>query len=114
MVQIKQLMETLSPQPTLSSAGTPQRVATSTVPTRTIIFEAAAGNVGVIKVADSEAKASTVNAHSLDAGAHFTVGVDNFGNVDAFLDINNFWFDSSESGDKLVVSYLIDQTNPED
>jgi hypothetical protein len=58
-------------------------------------------------LADSEAKATTSNRHTLPTGAsHFTISADNWGSLNGMVDLNQVWFDAAVSGEKLVVSYL--------
>jgi len=68
--------------------------------------------MGTMKVATSEALASTVNSHSLDPGDSFEFSVDNFGALDSLIDLNEIWFDGSDATDRLVVTYTEYVTQP--
>ena len=58
-------------------------------------------------VADSEAKASTSNRHTLaNAGDAIGYESDPYGNMDTIFNLKEVWFDGEVTNEKLVVSYL--------
>jgi len=112
MSVIKQTFTTLSPQPSLTAAGTPERLSTTSITVRSVLIEAAKANTDDMYVSDSEAKASTVNRHKLAAGDSILISVDQYADSNAFIDIRDIWFDGEVNSEKLVVSYLLFVTNP--
>jgi len=68
--------------------------------------------VGTVFFADSEAKATTNNRHSLKPGEKVALSADSYADLNPFLRLYDFWADSVEDGDCLVVSYIRDATEP--
>jgi len=103
----QQPFQTLSPQPILLVPGTPQRVSIVSKKVRAVIIESAFDNKGRVFIADSEAKASSTNRHTLAAATDtFFITVDLYGNLNAFTDLFNLWFDGTRANDLLVVSFI--------
>ena len=102
--QVKLLMETLSPQPSLSTPGTPQRLTTSNIYCTSFLIHPASGNTGLLYVASSESNATTTNRVLVDSS--LSVTVDNFADLDGLINLRDIWFDGENSSDKLVVFYF--------
>jgi hypothetical protein len=97
----------LTPQPDVTSGGTPERISSTNIFTRALIIEAHVDNTGTIYISDSEANISSDNKHALDAGDRMHFSADNWGDISIHYNIKQLWFDGT-TGDKLVVSYVRD------
>lgn len=98
----------------IGTPGTPDRISSSKILTRSILFFAPPGNTANVYVASTEAFASSVNRITLEAGRSLEVRVDNYADLNAFYDLMDIWFDADNSSDRLVVMYNLDKTNPGD
>lgn len=96
-------------QPTLASAGTPQRVSINDIWVRSFLVQGAAGNTGDMYLSDSESNASTTNRVALCPGSILHFNADNWGATDSMINLKDLWFDGATTGDKLVVMYLQDK-----
>ena len=106
MSKQQQKLTILAPQPVLGSAGTPQRLSTVDRIVRAVVIEAPKGNTGDMFLADTEARATTTNRHTLVRGTLFVLSGDQYGNLDAQLNLRDVWFNGAKDGDLLVVSYF--------
>jgi hypothetical protein len=87
--------------------GTPFRLSAVDLYVKSIAIESAEGNLGKIYIADSEAKATTLNRHVLyEEGAMFNILASAWGNLHAQINLKDIWVDGSQAGDRLVVSYI--------
>jgi hypothetical protein len=99
----------LTPQPTLASAGNPQRLSTTDIWVRSFVIEAHENNDGVLYLSSSESLASSNNRHCFHAGDRMHFKVDNWGGLDGFFNLYDLWIDGSSSNDLFVVSYIQDR-----
>jgi len=95
----------LSPQLSVVTPGTPVRFSTTDIFTRSFMVAANPANVGTIRIAPAEAQASTVNSIQLAPGQSFRKSADNYGGLDAMLNLKTWWFDGTDTSDKVVVIY---------
>lgn len=109
MATIKQKLKILSPQPSLTSAGTPQLVSTSKLVVSSYLIEAQKGNSGYVYIGDSIANTTSTKGVALAPGDRLEVGADNYEHRKAYFDLNEVYFDGDTTGNKLVVSYAEDQ-----
>lgn len=98
----------LNPQPVLVSAGTPQALDASGIETLYVHIQAPSANAGSMYIADTDANIAAGNHTSLGPGESMQVGTeDTAGDEDKVcLLLSSLRFDGSNTGDKLVVSYL--------
>lgn len=82
----------------VTAAGTQERLVASSTPCAWVVITAAPANTGKITIGDSsvDATADAENGVTLEAGASFTVPIN---------DATNVWLDATVSGDE--VGYLI-------
>lgn len=107
MAETRQPLRTLSPQLIISAPGTPFRLSSVDLFVKSVAIESAEGNVGKIYISDTEANATTLNRHVLyEEGAMFNVSASAWGNLHAQINLKEIWIDGSQSGDRLVVSYI--------
>jgi hypothetical protein len=59
---------------------------------------------------DTEANIGTDNKHSMRPGDKVQFSADNWGDINMHYNLKQLWFDGT-TGDKLVVSYAIDDTS---
>jgi len=104
MSKQSQILTTVSPQPILTLAGTPERLSASRI-VRSVIIEASKGNTDDMFIASTEANATSTNRHILEPGDLIVFEPDEFGNLDAQMDLRDLWFNGVTTGDKLVVSF---------
>jgi hypothetical protein len=72
-----------------------------------VTIESAEGNTGKIYVADSEAKATTLNRHVLyEEGAAFIISASPWGNLNAQVNLKEIWIDGSVASNRITVSYI--------
>ena len=101
----------MAPQPTITSAGSPERIITTTLYTRSVMIEAAESNSGDnMYVGTTESLAGSDNRSTITKSNPLIMAVDNYGDLDAWIDLNDLWFDGDISGDKLVITYIEDST----
>jgi hypothetical protein len=107
MSEQRQPLRTLSPQLVITAPGTPFRLSSTDLFVRSVTIESAEGNTGKIYIADSEAKASTLNRHVLyEEGAAFIISASPWGALNAQVNLREIWIDGSVTSDRLVVSYI--------
>lgn len=89
---------------TVSSSGTAQQII-STNPTlcRVIVIQALPGNVGTLYVGNSSVVQASVFGIALIAGNSISLGGEG---LDAKMELNQYWVDSSHSGDGYCVLYF--------
>lgn len=94
---------------TVTTAGTRARANAGTSQfCVSIYFEALKTNAGVIYIGDSSVS-STLYAAALTAGSGFGVSFNNYGrtgSTGAGLQLNAWYADASNSGDKVQVTYI--------
>lgn len=105
MANQRQEFTTLTPQPSVGAL--PQRLTTDDIIVRGLIIESAKGNIGVIYIADTEAKATTSNRHTLyGEGDAMVIRGSMYADLNAEINLKDIWFHGDTPGDKLVVSYM--------
>jgi len=101
-----QPLKTLSPQPSLVTPGTPQRLSLTDIFVRWVMIESAKGNTGCSFIATTEADAGTTNRHVLYIeGDMIQIPGAQYGNLDAQINLRELWFNGTVAGDKLVVTF---------
>jgi len=109
--QITQVDRILAPQPSIVTPGVPVRLSSVDVFCRSFIIQAAFTNTGFIRIAPTEAQASTTNAIALAAGQPYEREVDNWADLDAILNLKEFWIDGTVAADIVVVAFSQDLEN---
>jgi len=90
---------------TVAAAGTRGVVVAVSKTAISVYFEALTTNAGTIYVGDSTVS-STKYSSALAAGAGFGISTDAQGRVGGELQLNTFYVDCSNSGDKVQMTYL--------
>jgi hypothetical protein len=71
------------------------------------MIEYAQGNGGLLYIADTESNATSTNRHTLDAKNQFmTIEPDEYGALDALLNLRDIWVHGDTPGDRFVVTYI--------
>lgn len=93
---------------TVTTAGTRVQLTTSTIHAPIIYFEGLKTNTGYIYVGLSDVS-STQYITCLSAGEGLTLSPDGVGNVrpvSGEINLSSIWFDSSVSGEKVMITYI--------
>ena len=102
MVHVNQFREFLTPQLSLVTPGTPQRLFATEelllVPS--FLIEAPATNTGNMYLSDSPANMAALNRHTLAPNDLLTVINERWGNIRALFDLFHFYFDG-DTGNKV-------------
>ena len=103
----KQLQQLTSIDPQRVVGLVPIRVSDTEIIARSVIIESARGNKGLLFIADSESKASTINSHTIfNEGEWRTISGDNFADLDGIINLRNIWIHGDKPGDRFVISYM--------
>lgn len=87
--------------------ASPTRLSSSDVFCRSVIIESAEGNTGKIYISANESNSTTLNRHVLYCeGDMMVISGSEFADLNAELNLNNIWIHGTNSGDRLVVSYI--------
>ena len=76
--------------------------------TRSWLIEAHKDNTGNVYVAGNAISASSGSGHKLAPGDGIEFSRETFELYDPWVDLQDVWWDSDTSGNKLVVSYELD------
>ena len=99
-------LTSLSPQPSLASAGTAQQIISTALESRTVIIYAAKTNTGAVYLGDSNANAKAGTGINLAAGEAYAIEGALINGTHDMIDLSSIYFDGANSNDKLVVHYL--------
>ncbi len=99
----------LSPQPVLTTKGTPQRIFASEKMVRSAIIEAHFENSGDVWVGSDASTATKASGHRLQPGESLHLRGDVMGMQEIQHDLYNVWWDSTAANAKLVVSYFLER-----
>jgi len=102
-----QQFKIMATQPSLTLAGTPQRISSVDLWVTSCEIQAQFGNTGRCYIADSSANCTSTKARALAAEASFTLVGDMFSGRNVLFNLKEIWFDGVTTGNKLVVSYLL-------
>lgn len=106
MSEQKQVFKILDPQPNLLVDDVPQRISTESIVVRSVSIEALKANNKDVFITDTEAHGTTTNRHLLEPGDLIRITPEEYGNLDAIMDLKDLWFNSAKAGNKLVVSFF--------
>lgn len=96
-------------QPSLTSAGTGQRVISTDLYCRSAVIQALKTNSGFVYLGDSVANSAAGKGHALAPGESLPIGGDNFHQGRSVeFNLKNIYFDGDTTGNKLNIHYLAD------
>ena len=102
----QQHLNFLNPQPSLTSAGTGQRLVGADLTVKSFTIEAPASNTGSVYIGVSDATAKVGVGHDLGPGDIMVVTGDSYAQGAVYVNLFDYYFDGATTGNKLVVSYL--------
>lgn len=76
-----------------------------------VLIEAVASNIANIYFGDSAANIAAGNCYTLAPGDSVSMSLDDSAADEdrIFLDLQDLWFDGVNTGDKLIVNYLVEE-----
>lgn len=90
---------------TITTSGTAIRVSATDLLVRSFVIQAKSTNTGVAYVGGSDVLASSANGIALTAGSSIAfVAVGERKDVNMY-NLTNFWVDTTNSGDKILITY---------
>lgn len=103
----RKTLSILSPQADVTSAGTPERIASSDLWVQSCIIQAHVTNTGYVYVGSSSVLADDSTGLALAAGASFEITSDTHRTISSRFNLYELWIDATTSGNKIVVFYTL-------
>ena len=94
-------------QVTLATSGAAQPISEIDIVVKNFTVTAAGSNAGSIYIGNSNTNAKINKGDTLEAYDQLLCGGDLFPMGNNYVNIKDFYFDGSNTGDKIIVSYLI-------
>lgn len=104
MARQKQGFVFLDPQPTLTTAGTAQQFTSDELWVTSFVIKNPSASDNIY-IADSSSNASGTNRETIAAGDKLCVEADKWGNLNAYFDLSELWFDGDSNGQTVVLYY---------
>jgi hypothetical protein len=109
MASTFQTFTILATQPVSSAANTPAQITTSSLFVRSVLIEAHWENRDRVYIGSSSATTTKLLGHSLTPGESMQIRGDNFSSREVQFDLSQLWYATQRAGDRLVVSYFVDE-----